>query len=155
MTTTTDTVLLKVQRILTGHFQLKVSLVGEQLVVRFADQSTIGTVTVVPRGSSADSGPKTYVHIDCPILFDVPCTPALYEWVARNACERWIGGIRMQAGSTPELASLSMVYTLVGDTLDPVELGAALLVPLHDADQLDDELKAQFGGKTFADMAGN
>jgi hypothetical protein len=59
MTTTADTVLLKVQRILTGHFQLKVSLVGEQLVVRFADQSTIGTVTVVPRGSSADSGPKT------------------------------------------------------------------------------------------------
>ena len=48
---------------------------------------------------------------------------------------------------------LSLMHTLVGDTIDPMELALPLLLMLKSADELDDELKARFGGKTCADAA--
>jgi hypothetical protein len=147
-----DTVFMKVQRILTGHYKLKVQLDGDSLLVAFSDMSTTALVRVVEWGTNAGGESQSLVRIECPILVDVPATPALYEWVARNSALRHFGAIRLWDGEESSKVHLSMTHTLLGDTLDPEELGTALFLTLRDADQLDDELQKQFGGQRIADL---
>lgn len=147
-----DVVFMKVQRILTGHYKLKVQLEDGSLFVSFTDMSTTGMVRVVEWGKDAEGEPQSIVVIECPVLVDVPITPQLFEWVARHGAARYFGAIRLTEGNDASKAILTMTHTLLGDTLDPEELGTALFLTLRDADKLDDELQKQFGGHRLADL---
>lgn len=152
MTEMLDTVTLKVQRILTQHLGYKFQMQGDVMYLAFEDASTVVTVRCVPFGSQDERLPQVLVHILCPVLIDVKPTPELLEWVARNATTRWFGALGLENGSDSESVNLSLSQTLVGDTIDPMELALPLLLMLKTADELDDELQARFGGRRVADV---
>jgi hypothetical protein len=152
MTDMVGTVTLKVQRILTQHLGYKFQMQGDVMLLAFEDASTVVTVRCVPFGSMDERLPQVLVHIECPLLIDVKPTPELLEWVARNATKRWFGAVSLGDGPGDDTVHLSLMHTLVGDTIDPMELALPLLLMLKSADELDDELQARFGGKRMADV---
>lgn len=147
---TVEQTMMKVQRILTGPMDLRVTLDKDAFVVRFTDASTSVRLRVHDWGKDKDGEPQSLVLITSLILLDVTPTPALFEWVARNGGSRWFGHIEVfecQNG----LVGLLMSHTLLGDFLDEKELSVAMYGVLGAADTWDDELQAKFGGKRWAD----
>ena len=85
--------------------------------------------------------------IFCPALLDVPVTPALFEYVATNNKYRFgkLSVIILESGK----AVVEVGYALLGTYLDPEELTVAVGMVAGLADDLDDEMKAKFGGRRF------
>jgi hypothetical protein len=149
--TSIDDVLLKVQRILTSHYKLQIRLSDQQVVVGFSDMSTVCFLRVTDGGKNPNGEPISFVQLDCPILIDVPLSPQLYEWIAKNGGLRHFGALRLTE-SEGSKGTLALTHTLLGETLDPEELGVPLFLMLRDADSLDDELQRQFGGSRVDDV---
>jgi hypothetical protein len=149
-----DQTMMKVQRLLTGPMGLRIHLEGNTIGVQFSDVSTRVNLAVQEWGTNKDGDPCSLVRISCPILWEVPPSPALYEWVAREGGSFLFGHVSAHPDSTSEgKLFLVMSHTLLGDYLDEEELSSALWAVLAAADKLDDELKGRFGGKRLADFA--
>jgi hypothetical protein len=149
-----DQTMMKVQRILTGPMNLRISLQGTAIMVTFNDVSTRVNISVDDWGTNGDGDPQSLVRLSCPILWEVEPNPALYEWIAREGTKYFFGHVAAYDDSSAEgKLFLSMQHTLLGDFLDEGELSAALYAMLGTADKLDDELKGKFGGKRLADYA--
>jgi hypothetical protein len=95
---------------------------------------------------------RTVVQIWAPIIIDVKPSNELYKWVATEGATYFYGhGKVVNFGDTGNVQVLFEVC-LPGDTIDPGELKQALIAVATTADDLDDELKAKFGGKRYEDL---
>ena len=149
---TVDQTMMKVQRILTGPMNLKINLQGDLIGVTFTDTSTQVHIRIIDWGKTKDGEPRTLVRVTSPILRDVKGSPALYEYLVREAPKLYFGAIELSDDAQkPGLMFLTMVHTLLGDYLDEGELSAALWGVLGAADEIDDKMKERFGGKRWTD----
>lgn len=95
---------------------------------------------------------STIVVISAPLVWDAAPTPALFEWVAEHANDFVFGHLSVQRNDEdPNQVGIIMSHNLLGDDLTTPELMHALVGIGGVADQLDDELQAQFGGRRFHD----
>ena len=86
------------------------------------------------------------------ILRGVKPSLALYEWVARKGGSKWFGHVEVyDDDDEPGAVWLLCSHTLLGDYLDEKELQHAMHTVLFAANQWDDELQQQFGGKRQID----
>lgn len=147
---TVDQTMMKVQRILTGPMGLKIMVDDDMIRISFQDSSTQLQIRVVEWGEDGDGQPRTLVLVRAPILREVPPTPELFEWVAREGGSRWFGHVEVY---DYEEGTVHLVFshTLLGDYLDQPELETAMWGIVQVADAWDDELKERFGGKRFDD----
>lgn len=95
---------------------------------------------------------RTAVYVWAPTIIDVTPTNELYKWVATEGAEYFYGHCRV--GKYGDKGNVEVIFevTLAGDTIDPGELKQALIAVATTADDLDDELKAKFGGKRVEDL---
>lgn len=150
---TVDQTMIKVQRLLTGPMNLKIDLSGDLIGVRFTDISTQIHVRIIDWGKTKDGEPRTLVRVSSPVLRAVPPSPALYEYVVREAPKLWFGNLEVNDDSqNPGMLFISMGHTLLGDFLDEAELSSALYGVLNAADERDDDMQKRFGGKRWADV---
>lgn len=135
------TVREKVQRFLADSFgTVQVTADGE-LSIRHESARVL--VNCWTHGDDA----AVFVNITCPVLFQVKETPALFEYIATHADDKVFG--HLHARRFDDGISVFNSHTLLGDYLDQQELESACLVVLMTANELDDELQAQFGGTRF------
>jgi hypothetical protein len=147
-----DQTMMKVQRLLTGPMGLKIQLQGDTIGVVFTDSSTQIHIRIIDWGKSKEGEPRSLVRISAPIVRGVKPTPALYEYVAREAPRLWFGNIAVwDDDESPGMVSLTLGHTLLGDYLDEEELRSAMFGVLGSADDLDDVLQKRFGGKRWVD----
>ena len=147
-----DQTMMKVQRLLTGPMGLKIQLQGDTVGVVFTDSSTQVHIRIIDWGKTKDGEPRSLVRISAPILRGVKPTPALYEYIAREAPRLWFGNIAVwDDEESPGTLSLTLGHTLLGDYLDEEELRAAMYNVLGSADDLDDVLQKRFGGKRWVE----
>jgi hypothetical protein len=149
---TVDQTMIKVQRLLTGPMGLRIQLHGDTIGVVFTDSSTQVHIRVIDWGKSKDGEPRTLVRVSSPLLRGVKPTPALYEYLAREAPRLWFGNVAVwDDEETAGMLSLTLGHTLLGDYLDEEELRAVMYSILGSADDLDDQLQKRFGGKRWVD----
>jgi hypothetical protein len=89
---------------------------------------------------------KTTVKIVAPIVHDIPANPEVYKYAATE------GSYKFGHISCSEIdgkISMYFVHTLLGDFLDPEELKMATFLLARTADEIDDQIKEKFGGRTF------
>jgi len=95
---------------------------------------------------------RRLVHLAAPVLQGCTASPELFEHIATRADDYLFGHLsadREQDGTI----NVWFTHTLLGDYLDPEELEYAVGGVGGTADQLDDELKARFGGRRFHEDA--
>jgi len=149
---TVDQTMMKVQRLLTGPMGLRIDLSGDLIGVRFTDSSTQIHVRILDWGKNKEGEPRTLVRISAPVLRAVPPSPALYEYIVREAPKLWFGTLEVNDDSqNAGMLFISMGHTLLGDYLDEEELKSALFGVLGAADERDDQMQKRFGGKRWAD----
>ena len=148
---TVEQTMMKVQRLLTGPMGLKVTLEQDRFSVQFQNMSTSVQLRIQDWGKDADGDPRSLVLISSMILRGVKASPALFEWVARKGGSRWFGHVEVIDDKEPGTVMLIMSHTLLGDYLDEKELEHGMKAVLLGADEWDDELQKQFGGKRWID----
>jgi hypothetical protein len=95
---------------------------------------------------------RTVVRIWAPTIIDVKPSNELYKWVATEGADWYYGHCKvLNFGDNGNIQVLFEVC-LPGDTIDPGEFKQALIAVATTADDLDDELKAKFGGKRYEDL---
>lgn len=147
---TVDQTMMKVQRILTGPMGLKIMVDGDMIRISFQDSSTQLQIRCVEWGEDAEGQPRSLVLVRAPILREVPPTPELFEWVAREGGSRWFGHVEVY-DYEDDTVHLVFSHTLLGDYLDQPELETVMWGIVQVADAWDDELQQRFGGKRFDD----
>ena len=95
---------------------------------------------------------RTVVQIWAPTIIDVTPTPELYKWVATEGALYFYGHCRVLNYGDKGNVQVIFEVALPGDTIDPGELKQGLIAVASAADDLDDELKAKFGGKRIEDL---
>ncbi|HEX8906218.1 MAG TPA: hypothetical protein VF771_15320 [Longimicrobiaceae bacterium] len=149
-----DHTMMKVQRLLTGPMELRISIQGNSITVTFTDSSTRININFIEWGTNKAGDPSTLVQLTSPLLWEVDPSPALWEWIGREGGNYYFGHVSAyDDSSAPGKLFLMMKHTLLGDYLDEEELHWALYQLQNTADKLDDELKGKFGGKRLADFA--
>jgi type III secretion system-like peptide-binding chaperone len=106
-----------------------------------------GSVRMFVNSWTRDTADWTAVSLEIPLLFEVKETPQVFEHIALHADDYVFGHLNVVRNDNGLRIYLS--HTLLGDYLDEPELVRAVSVMLGVADQIDDELKAQFGGTRF------
>ena len=89
-----------------------------------------------------------FINFTCPILFGVQPSPELFEHVATHADDYYFGHLsafRSEDGSI----TLFFTHSILGDYLDEQEVVGAVYMLLPVANDLDDALQQQFGGRRF------
>jgi len=81
---------------------------------------------------------------------DVDPTPELYEFVATHAGD-WVFG-HLALNVTEGRGTLIFRHTLLADYLDEAELATAVRAVAVTANDIDDELKQQFGGRLASEL---
>ena len=95
---------------------------------------------------------RTAVCVWAPTIFDVKPSNELYKWVATEGADFFYGHCKVLNYGDEGQVQVIFEITIAGDTIDPGELKQALLAVATTADDLDDELKAKFGGKRVEDV---
>lgn len=92
---------------------------------------------------------RTLVTITAPLVWNVPATPDLFEYVAFNADNWFFGHLSVETADEGGGVNVFMTHTLLGDYLDAEELRSAAFGIAVAADEIDDEIKSKFGGERF------
>ena len=131
----------KVQRILTEEFgSVSIDRDGD-FFVRFGSTK----VFIAVKGVNETT---TFVNSFAFILEDVPLTPEVYRWAATDGQDYRFGHAKVIERDNG-LGRIVFQHVLLGDFLDAEELKWAVIALGQAADELDDELKARFGGNRF------
>lgn len=141
----------KVMKILTDGMDLNVNVgKDDKLMVKFDDISTAVFFSFSEQEFDEKTPTQTFVHITAPMLRGIPASEELYKWVAINGTGFRIGCVEAFENED-KTVFLRYKYVLLADFLDEDELSTAMWTVLATADDLDDELQKQFGGKRFVD----
>ena len=150
---TVDQTMMKVQRLLTGPIGLRIQLEGETISVKFTDVSTQVHVRIIDWGKNKDGEPRTLVRVSAPVSREVTPSPALYEYICREAPRNWFGTLNVVDDEVNKgKLAITMGHTLLGDYLDEEELASAMWGVLNSADEIDEVFKERFGGKRWVDQ---
>ena len=122
---TLEQTMMKVQRILTGPMGLRIMLEEDRIRISFNDSSTQVQLRIVEWSEDSEGEPRSLVVVSSPILREVPPTPELFEWVARNGGSRWFGHVEVHDFEEGTV-HLVFSHTLLGDYLDQPELETAM-----------------------------
>ena len=146
----------RVLEMLTEGLGLAVELHPDnEVLVELPDSSTAVFIRFVAKEfESKEVEDQVFVNVSAPLLRGLALTPELYQWVATEGTTYDIGCVQLYEINSEDGGKsgfLRYAYTLLGDYLDEDELGTALWTVLFTADNLDDELQAQFGGLRWAD----
>jgi hypothetical protein len=106
-----------------------------------------GSARIFVRTQARDDADFTWIKLDIPLLLEVKETPQVFEHIALHSDDYMFGHLNAMRGDDGLMIMLS--HTLLGDYLDEQELLRAVGAMLGTAENLDDELKTQFGGKRF------
>lgn len=90
---------------------------------------------------------STTVEMFCPVLFEVPESPELFRHIATANSYRFGSMHAIEEGEGTYRVMFK--YALLGDYLDEEELKNAVIMLLGTANDLDDSLQQQFGGRRF------
>src|SRR2546423_3749677 len=111
----------------------------------FAYESTRINVDVLPFGDDA-----TVVNVYAITNVDLTPSPELYEFVATHSDDWVFGHIALWEAEGP--AALAFRHTLLADYLDEPELRSAVAAVAVTADEVDDKIKAKFGGRLATEV---
>jgi hypothetical protein len=140
-----ESVRSKVQQILTE--ELGSVRIGRDGTVMLENESAAIFIDVIDWGDG-----DTIVKVISPMLSDVRLTPEVFRWVAVEGQQLWFGHARVSlSDGDTSVGTIGFEWDLLGNTLDPDELMAAVRSVAIGANKLDDELQAKFGGKRWAD----
>ena len=104
--------------------------------------STRGLVSILDWGDG-----DALVKVEALLALHVPESPALFEWLAKNASDFHFGKPEFVANmSDPHDNTLLFSHVLYGNTIDQEELAAAIFSVMDAANYLDDEIVQRFGG---------
>jgi len=78
---------------------------------------------------------------------EVPASPELFDFVANSSY--YFGNLFCKKKDS--VVTVYFAHSLLGEFLDPDEFRTALLMVGQTADELDDQIKAKFGGKLFGE----
>jgi hypothetical protein len=92
---------------------------------------------------------SSVVVLRAPIVTGAQATPELYKYVATEAAGQGFGHLTVTEDG--DGATIHFTHTLLGDYLDDMELRVAAVAVAFTADDLDDKLVAQFGGRLYHD----
>lgn len=135
----------KVQSILASKFSTTLTERGGFAIRNGSTQLTVG---VQQRGDA--EGP-VWITFLVPVLWEVPISNEVYRHVAVHADDYLIGHLSAFENDRGSL-NLFMSHSLLGDYLDEEELVSTVVMMLTSADELDDDLQRQFGGRrTYED----
>ena len=151
-----DRVRYKVQRMLSKKWDVKLGNRPETIgdyTLNF--ESTQLNIIIDEKTFGGDD--SVVVRCHAPILYNVPLSPELYEWVSTVGASYDFGTavvvqLEDESQDQPTEGNLWLCHTLLGDYLDPQELHWAVGAVGFTADRLDDELQSKFGGRRFADF---
>ena len=131
----------KVQKILSNEFNhVEIDKDGD---FTFRHESARVFVRV---WTPADDGP-VYITVTCPLLFNVKPTPELFKYIALHADDYVFG--HLSASETEDGIMVTLAHSLLGDYLDQDELVRGCAGVLFSGNEIDDDLKARFGGTLF------
>jgi hypothetical protein len=106
-----------------------------------------GSARVFVQAWTHDDADWTAINVFVPLLFEVKETPAIFEYIALHADDYVFG--HLNATRTDDGLNIFLSHCLLGDYLDEEELVRTVGVMISIVDDLDDELKAQFGGRRY------
>lgn len=133
----------KVRRIMTDRFGAVT--MGPDGTILFSHQQAYGYLVVE---DWADG--HVLVHIRCTVADEVPMSPALCEWAATEGQAYHFGHVFLLPEEPPATsATVLVVHSLLGDTVDPDELLYAVFGVFGAANDLSGVVPARFGGKAF------
>ena len=89
---------------------------------------------------------STYLSVWAPTNADVPVTPELYKYIVDQNHFRFGHLVCYEKDGA---ATISFTHQLLGDFLDPEELKVAASWWRRRPEDLDDQIKAKFGGRIF------
>jgi hypothetical protein len=138
----------KVQRILVSKFS-KVILLEDGWAIERG--STRVKVEIKDFGKDSDGNPESLVHLWAPIGREIPATPEFFRWAATEAQGYRFGSTTVYESDDKTTCSAVFAHTLLADYLDPDELVNAIWMVGGTADDLDDKIHTQFGGKRWTD----
>jgi hypothetical protein len=108
----------------------------------------LGSSVVFIQVSDLSNG-RVAIKIVCPMVKDVPMSPALCRWIAVEGQEYRFGGCYLNPNADGSTAWVYFRHSILGDDLDESELMTSVGAVAATADQLDNELQAKFGGTLF------
>jgi hypothetical protein len=138
----------KVQRILVSKFN-KVILLEDGFAIERG--STRVKIEIKDFGKDSDGNPDSLVHLWAPIGREIPATPEFYRWAATEAQGYRFGATVVYENEDKTKCSAVFTHSLLADYLDPGELENAIWMVAGTADDLDDKIHDQFGGKRWTD----
>ena len=130
----------KVQRMLTSAF-------GPVQVDADGDFSLLNDSARLFAHCSEFGEDTTTVELFCPMLFEVPESIELFRHIATANSYRFGTLHAVQEGEGTY--RIVFKHTLLGDYLDEEELKNAVIMLLGTANDLDDSLQQEFGGRRF------
>tara|TARA_B100000131_G_C17778870_1_gene476419 strand:+ start:116 stop:550 length:435 start_codon:yes stop_codon:yes gene_type:complete len=131
----------KVQRMLSKNFQTQLNSSGGWAVFH----GSTGVMIRCQEMGDDDNDPIA-VSFRALVLKEVPITP---ELTLEIACTDYrFGGLSLWPDEDGSTGMLWFHTTLLGDFIDEEEVICAVINIAGTADDMDDELKARFGGKT-------
>lgn len=144
MQVSTEDVRTKVQRILAE--MLGGVMVDSDGDFRIEYESTLGFVRVRDWGDG-----DTIVSVEALLVRDVPVTPALFEWMARDGADYLFGKPYLWQSTEDASNTLLFQQHLLGNFLDRQELEVAVRCVFNTANDLDDVVRERFGGARAID----
>lgn len=130
----------KVQHYLTKNGRVEIDRDGD---FTFQAGSSRVFVRVVDWGNG-----DTVVNVWAIVAAEVPATPDLFRFIATETDSYMLGHLGCQLGDDGS-ALVTFSYRILGNVLDEEELMHAAVAVASTADKIDDEVVAQFGGRTF------
>ncbi|MEI6620511.1 MAG: hypothetical protein WCP28_01215 [Actinomycetes bacterium] len=91
----------------------------------------------------------TVIDLWAVLVREVPLSPAMLEWVARNSFYDPFGQLLLSVDDEAKIATVFLKHTLIGDYLDSLELLTVADTILGLVDNYVDEAVAAIGGLPF------
>lgn len=135
-----DVVRQKIQHLLLKHGRVELDQDGDYSV-RF------GSARVFVRVWDWGDG-DVVISLWAPVVIGATRSPELFEHVALTSDSFVFGHLGLDARDDGTV-DISLSHRILGNYLDEPELMHAVMALVRTADQLDDDLAARFGGRTF------
>ena len=110
-----------------------------------------GTSAIDVHVEEVFGGRHTRVRVDAYVLMEVPITTKLMKYIGERSNDFVFGHLAVIRDEEAETGTLVFRQTLLGDAIDEVELKLACQVTALTADNLDEDLIRNMGGRLYVD----